>query len=173
MTFASELPNFSNIPFPLEFASIAPFYSNVDTTNAGPETSVSFSIIPSERNVQKTEELIRQNFAEGNDFRATNVYIATWENVGFFRGNQTLKNTYQTVIICGDDETFVAFLYPQNGLNWLQGEPGDSGLPDVRAQAGFIAEDGRIFLLKGSGTDNVINIYSKIIFENFMHLLIF
>lgn len=159
MTFANELPNFSNIPFPLEYASIAPFYSNVDTTNAGPETSVSFSINASERNVQKAEELIRQNFADGNDFRATNVYIATWENVGFFRENQTIQNSYQAIIICGDDETFVALLYPQNGLNWLQGEPGESGLPDVRAQAGFVAEDGRIFNLKGSGTDNVMKIF--------------
>lgn len=149
------MPNFLNVPFPLEYASIAPFYSNVDTSNAGAETSISFSTIPSERNLQKANELVRRNFADTNEFRVVNVYVATWENVGRFRENQTIQNTYQVVIICGEDETFVAFLYPQNGLNWLQGDPGESGLPDVRAQAGFVAEDGRFLILKGSGTDNV------------------
>jgi nidogen (entactin) len=46
-------------------------------------------------------------------------------------------------------------VYPQNGLNWVRGDTGDSGLPDIRAQAGFVSEDGRHFLLKGSGTDKV------------------
>lgn len=61
----------------------------------------------------------------------------------------------QVAIICGADKTFIQFLYPENGLNWIQADIGDSGLPDVRAQAGFISEDGRFFSLKGSGTYNV------------------
>lgn len=47
------------------------------------------------------------------------------------------------------------FLYPSGGLNWLQGENGPLGLPDIRAQAGFVSEDGRYFNLEGSGTENV------------------
>lgn len=62
----------------------------------------------------------------------------------------------KVAIICGEEETFVEFLYPNDGLNWLQSDLGDSGLPDIRAQAGFVAEDGRYFTLKGSGSDNVI-----------------
>lgn len=58
-------------------------------------------------------------------------------------------------IICGEEETYVEFLYPESGLNWLQSDIGESGLPDVRSQAGFVAEDGRHFNLKGSGTENV------------------
>lgn len=42
-----------------------------------------------------------------------------------------------------------------NGLNWIQSDIGESGLPDVRAQAGFVSEDGRYYALKGSGSDNV------------------
>lgn len=45
-------------------------------------------------------------------------------------------------------------------MNWLQGDQGESGLPDIRAQVGFIAEDGRFFTVVGSGTDNVS--YGKI-----------
>lgn len=61
----------------------------------------------------------------------------------------------KVAIICGEQDTFVEFLYPSNGLNWLQGDQGESGLPDIRAQVGFIAEDGRHFTVTGSGTDNV------------------
>lgn len=46
-------------------------------------------------------------------------------------------------------------IYPANGLQWLQAENGPLGLPDIRAQAGFVAEDGRHFNLEGSGSENV------------------
>lgn len=73
-------------------------------------------------------------------------------------------------IICGEQDTFVEFLYPSNGLNWLQGDQGESGLPDIRAQAGFVAEDGRYFTVTGSGTDNVSlylrSIYSLVILND-------
>lgn len=49
-------------------------------------------------------------------------------------------------------------MYPKNGINWIQGETGDSGLPDIRAQAGFVSEDLRHFLIKDSGTDNIRHI---------------
>lgn len=65
-----------------------------------------------------------------------------------------MQNT-QAAIICGDQDTYVEFLYPSNGIHWLQGDQGESGLPDIRAQAGFVAEDGRFFTVTGSGTDNV------------------
>lgn len=61
----------------------------------------------------------------------------------------------KVAIINSEQDTFVQFLYPNTGLNWLQGDFGESGLPDIRAQAGFGAEDGRFFLLPGSGTENV------------------
>lgn len=52
------------------------------------------------------------------------------------------------------------FIYPTGGLNWIQGETGSLGLPDIRAQAGFVAEDGRFFNMDGSGSDNVHNEFS-------------
>lgn len=58
-------------------------------------------------------------------------------------------------IISSQEDTYVEFLYPSSGLNWLQGDIGDSGLPDIRAQCGFVAEDGRFHTLPGSSSDNV------------------
>lgn len=95
MTFGIELPSFYNVPFPLEYPAIAPFYSNVDTTNAGPETSISFSTLQTESNRQRAYETVRRNFPGNDDFRVVNVYVATWENVGHFKENNNQQNTYQ------------------------------------------------------------------------------
>lgn len=83
------------MPFPLEYPAIAPFYSNVDTTNAGPETSISFSTLQTESNRQRAYETVRRNFPGNDDFRVVNVYVATWENVGHFKENNNQQNTYQ------------------------------------------------------------------------------
>lgn len=60
----------------------------------------------------------------------------------------------QAVIVSSWDKTYVQFLYPKGGLYWIQADIGQSGLVDVRAQAGFVSEDGRFTRLPGSGTDN-------------------
>lgn len=95
LTFGTELNGFLNEPFPLEYASIAPFYSNVDTTNAGPDTSISFSKLSTERNIRLAYEAVRRNFPINDNFRVVNVFVATWENVGYFREHNTEQNTFQ------------------------------------------------------------------------------
>lgn len=70
-----------------------------------------------------------------------------------------------------EEETFVQLIYPSDGLNWLQGENGPLGLPDIRAQAGFIAEDGRFFDLDGSGTSAVSFILHLSYFPFTLHFL--
>lgn len=64
-------------------------------------------------------------------------------------------NTFQVAITSNEEETYVEFLYPQNGIQWVQAESGESGLPDIRARAGFVSSDERYTLLKGSGSDRV------------------
>lgn len=68
-------------------------------------------------------------------------------------------NTYQIAIISSDQAAYVEFLYADNGIQWLQGEgiPG-TGLPDAKAQAGFVAANGRTYTLPGSGTDQIRNL---------------
>lgn len=98
LTFGAELNTFLNVPFPLEYASIAPFYSNVDTTNAGPETAITFSKLPTERNNRLASEAVRRNFVVDDNFQIVNVVVATWENVGHYRENNTEQNTFQVSI---------------------------------------------------------------------------
>lgn len=66
----------------------------------------------------------------------------------------TSHYSVQAIIVSSFDKTYVQFLYPKGGLNWIQADIGQSGLVDVRAQAGFVSEDGRFTKLPGSGTDN-------------------
>lgn len=67
-------------------------------------------------------------------------------------------NTYQIVVISDGEESFVEILYADNGIQWIQGVPTDqSGFPDAKAQAGFM-QDGLMYTLPSSGTDQVFNL---------------
>lgn len=66
-------------------------------------------------------------------------------------------NTYQVAISSNGTHSFVELLYPENGIQWIQAESHPSGLPDAKAQAGFMSE-GRITTLQGSGTDQIQNV---------------
>lgn len=74
-----------------------------------------------------------------------------------FSGEDKL-NTFQIAISSDSQQSFVEFLYPENGLNWIQGTADESGLPDARAQAGIISPDAKLFTLPGSGTEQVQNL---------------
>ncbi|KAJ4430235.1 hypothetical protein ANN_22447, partial [Periplaneta americana] len=67
-------------------------------------------------------------------------------------------NTFQVVVISDGSDSFVEFLYADNGIQWIQGMAQSSGLPDARAQAGFVSGDGRLYTLRGSGTDQIQNL---------------
>lgn len=154
LTFINEFSEYLNQPFPLEYISIAPFYSNIDTSGSNDSTTISLFKSQNADKLEKANNLVRSVFSDEFDFEATTLYIATWENVGYYNGKTDKLNTFQAVIICNADETYVQFIYPKGGINWLQADTGELGLPDIRAQAGFIAEDGRFFAIDGSGTDN-------------------
>lgn len=95
LSFGIEANGFPNVPFPLEFAAIAPFYTNVDTTNAPSQTAISVSQLQTERNVRLAQASIRSAFNVAPDFRVADVVVATWENVGHFHKNNNEPNTFQ------------------------------------------------------------------------------
>lgn len=150
-----------NLPFPLEYATIAPFYTNIDTTNSDSSTSISYYQTQNPDKLQDASALIQNSFSDAIDFLATNLLIVTWKNVGYYNMKNDLKNTFQVVLICSDEESYVQFLYPNDGLNWIQADMGPSGLPDIRAQVGFISEDGRFFNVNGSGSENIRHLTDK------------
>ncbi|KAH8309564.1 hypothetical protein KR059_011830 [Drosophila kikkawai] len=154
LTFNVEFAEYLNQPFPLEYASIAAFYSNVDTSNSDDDTSISLFETKDLPTLDRATSLVRYAFSSQAEFEARQVIVATWRNVGYFDSKTDKLNTFQVALIVGEQQTFVQFIYPEHGLNWLQGESAGMGLPDIRAQAGFVSEDGRYFTLNGSGSEN-------------------
>lgn len=148
-----------NIPFPIEYPSISPFYSNIDTTNADGSSKISYYQSAEAGLLTRATNIVRGAYSDAKDFRAKAIFVVTWTRVPKWKGESRERsnefNTFQVAVISSDDESFVEFLYPQGGIQWVQAETGESGLPDIRARAGFIASDGRYTGLKGSGTDRV------------------
>lgn len=159
MTFLNEFPEFLNIPFPIEYPSISPFYSNIDTTDADASTKISYYQTSDSNLLSRATNVIRDAFSDARDFQAKALFVVTWNNVPKWRGESRErlyeKNTFQVAVTSSADESYVEFLYPQGGIQWVKAESGESGLPDIRARAGFVASDGRYVGLKGSGTDRV------------------
>ncbi|CAH0407109.1 unnamed protein product [Chilo suppressalis] len=156
LSFRSDISSFLNTEFPLPYPSIAAFYTNIDTTDSGAiyyrETNDTYALL-------KAEEAVQNNFLSYFDFRPTSVFIATWIDVTYkSREPQDRKNSFQVVVISNGTESFVELLYPEGEIQWIQKETQTSSLPEAKAQAGFIAEDGRIFTLRGSGSQQIRNI---------------
>ncbi|XP_055854934.1 nidogen-like [Episyrphus balteatus] len=156
LTFDKELSEFINLEYPGKNPSIAPFYANVDTSDSGNSTIISLFKSQNHEKLHKANSLVRRKYS--NNFEATILYVATWENVGYYHAKTDKFNTFQAIIICNSDESYVQFIYPEEGINWLQAESGQSGNLDFPAQAGFASDDGRYFMINGSGTENVANL---------------
>lgn len=155
LTFNNKYPTFVNHPFPLELPSIAPFYSNVDTTNADENTTISFFESDDPALLDQLDFSIYNAFPEDTAFKGIGAFVATWSNVGANKGQGDRTNSFQAIICSSEDKTYVQFVYPEHAIEWIQAELGESVLADVRAQAGFTSEVGQYLTLPGSGKDNV------------------
>ncbi|KAL1489768.1 hypothetical protein ABEB36_013702 [Hypothenemus hampei] len=155
LSFQTEIPQFINIEFPLDYPIIAPFYSNVDTTSAG---TISFYETQDPALLNRATENVHENFLDSVDFQTQSIFIATWNGVGYYNNKADKLNTYQVVLITNGKESYAEFLYPENGLQWIQGSGDESGLPDARAQVGFLSPEGKIHTLPGSATEQVQNL---------------
>ena len=82
-------------PCPLEYPSIAPFYSNVDTTIADDSSSISLFESMNEEQLKKAADLVHYAFPEKSDFEAKSLVVATWKNVGYFESKTDKLNTFQ------------------------------------------------------------------------------
>lgn len=157
LSLRTDIPAFINMEFPLDYPVIAPLYSNVDTTDTGAvyfrETQDAYSILKATEDLQNT-------FGNIQRFQPKSVFIVTWSNVGYHKRGIDKTNTFQVVIISDGTESFIQLLYPDDGIQWIQATTKIAGISDARAQAGFVGEDGRYFILKDSGKENIRNVVS-------------
>lgn len=146
---------FFNIQFPLNYPVIAPLYSNVDIRQYG---TISYRESTSQEDLNRGTRNVRDSFSYATSFQAKSVFLATWLDVGYHDKGSDKLNTFQVAIISDGLDSYVEFIYPEKGIQWIQGSGSESGLPDARAQAGIISLDGEMFTLPGSGTDRVFNL---------------
>lgn len=76
LSFQTDLPQFINTEFPLDYPIIAPFYSNVDTTGAG---RISYYQTENPKLIVRATENVHEAYINYGDFQATNLLIVTWE----------------------------------------------------------------------------------------------
>ncbi|XP_013187804.1 nidogen [Amyelois transitella] len=156
ISFRTGIPSFINAEFPLPYPSIAAFYTNVDTTESG---EIYYRETDEVHVLSKAEESVQNNFHDYYDFKPKSVFIATWIDVTYkSHGNSKPKNSFQIAIISNGTESFAEFLYPEREIQWIQRETDDPSIRDAKAQAGLVAEDGRVYALRGSGSDQIRNV---------------
>ncbi|XP_011690826.1 PREDICTED: nidogen-2 isoform X2 [Wasmannia auropunctata] len=154
LSFARAMQRFFNIAFPLDDPVISPLYTHVDTRASG---KIYWSETDSSDTLSRAGGLVRSAFKDAKNFVPTHVFLVTWMDVGYYNERNDKVNTYQVAISSNGTHSFVELLYPENGIQWIQGESHPNGLPDAKAQAGFMSE-GKMYTLRGSGTDQIQNV---------------
>ncbi|XP_064121496.1 nidogen-like isoform X3 [Macrobrachium nipponense] len=152
VSFLTEIPNFFNVQFPLEYPIIAPFYSDVDITRAG---NIWYRETSDPRTVTRAKNELKKYFGVAEGFNPEGIFIVTWDGVGAFSQRADRLNTYQLILATDGKESYAIFKYADGGIQWLQSDGKDPNMADARGQAGLISGDGRHLTLKGSGTDQV------------------
>lgn len=155
LSFQTEIPMFFNIQFPLNYPVIAPLYTNVDIRNYG---TISYRESQDPEELSRGTRNVRDSFSYASSFQAKAIFLATWSDVGYHDNGSDKLNTFQVAVISDGDDSYVEFIYPERGIQWIQGTGSESGLPDARAQAGLVSMEGNMFTLPGSGTDRVHNL---------------
>ncbi|KAM9293960.1 nidogen-2 [Gastrophryne carolinensis] len=115
--------------FPTDFPVIAPFLSDIDTSNG--KGKIYYRQDNSPEVVGTVARQIQRGFPEAA-FSPTNVFLVTWDNVGAYeevsRHAQPSNkfNTFQAAIAYDESDTYAVFLYPENGLQFFGTRPKES-----------------------------------------------
>ncbi|KAM8921253.1 nidogen-2 [Pelodytes ibericus] len=115
--------------FPTDFPVIAPFLSDLDTSNG--RGKIYYRQDVSDEVVNIATRHIQRGFPQA-DFTPSNVFLVTWEDVGAYeevtRQSPSSKrfNTFQTVLAYDESDAYSIFLYPENGLQFFGTRPKES-----------------------------------------------
>ena len=113
------IPDFYNAPFSdMNYPMIAVFYSDVDQRGLGAVYYRVVNSTESEVDTTKASQMVEDYFE--TRFQCKEVLVATWDQVGYFEQQSDKMNTYQLVMASDGDSTYVVFLYPEGGLQWIR-----------------------------------------------------
>ncbi|XP_038065540.1 sushi domain-containing protein 2-like isoform X2 [Patiria miniata] len=122
---------------------IAPFLADVDLTVRG---AIFYREATDEATKQKAKDKVTEYFVRHSDFKPKNVFIVTWDNVGFQGSTADIPqtNTFQCVVTSDAVNTFVFFVY-QN-IAWyasVSAGGNEAGIGSNMPQVGFESGDGK------------------------------
>ncbi|XP_053330281.1 nidogen-2 [Spea bombifrons] len=115
--------------FPTDFPLIAPFLSDIDTSNS--RGKIYYRQDVSEEIFNIAARHIDRGFPEAA-FTPTNVFLVTWENVGPYEevtrhsASSNRFNTFQAVLAYDESDAYAIFLYPEDGLQFFGTRPKES-----------------------------------------------
>jgi len=113
ITFGAAFGTFTPAGFPVATPMVAPFWADVDTRN----TSVGN---------RPSNQVYYQHFANGAG-DLDDVFVVTWDNVGYFNQHNDLRNTFQ-VALANDPNGFGGFgqqfntLFSYGAMEWTTGD---------------------------------------------------
>ena len=134
ISFDGCVSSFSSTGFPSNnFIMVAPFWADVDTCDPGDSCT--------------GEVAYKQTMLDGQT-----VFVAHWEEVGYFFENESLRNTFQVIIADGatlPGGNNVCFSY--GDMNWTTGDAssGTGGLGGIPATVGANRGNGVDFFQYG------------------------
>eukprot|EP00105_Crassostrea_gigas_P046261 XP_019930409.1 PREDICTED: protein mesh [Crassostrea gigas] len=163
ISFLRPVGTYTPNPFPIanDARMIAPFWADIDTTRGG---TVWYRETTNDTMLDRATDEVRAYFPDFFRFRASWVFIATWDRVAFFGcsgGGCSKNNTFQAVLITNGQHSFTIYNYED--IQWTTGTAsrGNSttGLGGTPAQVGFNAGDGIVsFTVNASRSPDIVNV---------------
>ncbi|KAH9505371.1 hypothetical protein Btru_058534 [Bulinus truncatus] len=168
ISFFKELSDYRPENFPLQENTpiIAAYWADVDISKPNDTGNVWYRETRDPAALANATNEIRAYHSAYKNFRAYWVFVATWDEVGFYGALTTglnKKNTFQAVLVLDFTGrlSFVILNYAK--IEWTTGANSqgsvDTGLGGKPAQAGFNAGDKvNYYEIDGARTDTVINL---------------
>ncbi|XP_075049415.1 nidogen-2 [Mixophyes fleayi] len=155
--------------FPTDFPVIAPFLSDIDTSNG--RGKIYYRQDRSPEILSAAARQIERGFPQAA-FSPTNVFLVTWSDVGPYeevtRQSESSNrfNTFQAVLAYDESDSYAIFLYPEHGLQFFGTRPKESYNVhiDLPARVGFSrgeSERDAPYYSVTNGEQSVKNLYQK------------
>ncbi|XP_059183657.1 nidogen-2 [Centropristis striata] len=128
--------------FPTDFPVVAPFLADLDTS--GGRGQIYYRVTETPSVLNRVAQEVHRGFPD-DKFTPTHAVVATWENVAAYEqqtrtsGASNKVNTFQAVIGYDETDSYVLFLYPEDGLNFFGTRPKESYNVEIElpARVGF------------------------------------
>nr|XP_034303984.1 protein mesh isoform X2 [Crassostrea gigas] len=163
ISFLQGVSTFTPDPFPIanDARMIAPYWADIDTTRGG---TVWYRETTDAVLLDRATKEVTNNYPEFFRFKASWVFIATWDRVAFYgcAGVGCSKtNTFQAVLITNGQHSFTIYNYED--IQWTTGTASGgkstTGIGGTPAQVGFNAGDGIVSLtVNASRSPDIVNV---------------